>query len=300
MHPLGHWPQLADTVTAVLFRYVTPLNAIVLGTQLLSVVAIFRRRWTIALTGFYDIQHIGIFLTTGIFFWKWIVLNSALLVGLGLIRRPFSPAAVIVALVMLLVGPYVFFIARLGWFDTMSVNDVYAVAETTEGRRVALPSNRFLYASIWAAQMDAASLLPNGFPTGTWGATADPAIAEAGRRCALAPKPPGDDAAAREERLARFTRLHHAALLRLADGEGRINQDLFPHHIWSTPLLAPEASALDERTVVAYVWRLERLCFGRTAAGRELVSRELGYELRVPVVDVRRAENGASYDRTQR
>ena len=51
------------------------LNIFVFTIQLMSLFVLLNRRLCIALLSLYDVMHLGIFLLTGIFFWKWMILN---------------------------------------------------------------------------------------------------------------------------------------------------------------------------------------------------------------------------------
>lgn len=51
------------------------MNGFVFFVQLLSLIIISNRRLCILLLTLYDVMHLGIFLLTGIFFWKWMILN---------------------------------------------------------------------------------------------------------------------------------------------------------------------------------------------------------------------------------
>ena len=281
MHPLAHWPTLTETATRILHDYAVPLNALVLATQLGSILALARRRTMIGMTLFYDVQHLAIFFTTGIFFWKWIVLNTVIVAALARLKHSISWSTKIIAAVALLLGPQVFRIAFLGWFDTPSVNRAYLTANLEDGGEVALPSNYFFAASIWAAQMDSVRYMSGGFATGTWGATSNGETATGARDCALGSDPRGSRAD--PSILADYTRKHHAALLRRADAGGRVNTDAYPHHIWSTPYPSAAVRNLDVRDIVTYTWRLERICFRRVSGNRELVTDEIASELEIPL-----------------
>ena len=62
----------------------TPINFATLFGQLAAVLMLFRRKLMIAITLFYDLAHIVIFFVT-VFFWKWILLNLALVAAIRLL-----------------------------------------------------------------------------------------------------------------------------------------------------------------------------------------------------------------------
>lgn len=73
--PIAAWPAFAQGVSEVVQDHVVVINALVLAGQLLSVLFIARPALIIALTVFYDLMHLTIYALSGIFFWKWIILN---------------------------------------------------------------------------------------------------------------------------------------------------------------------------------------------------------------------------------
>lgn len=71
--------------------------------------------------------HLMVFLLSGIFFWKWMILEAALIVLVVRCRKEtfstFGPALVILALPFAFLSPRLFGVATLAWYDTSySVN----------------------------------------------------------------------------------------------------------------------------------------------------------------------------------
>jgi hypothetical protein len=230
-------------------------------------VAIVRLRWMIALTLFYDLTHIVIFLATGIFFWKWIVLNTLLVFSLRLVREAEVPPVIRALGPLVVVGAtVVFFAARLGWYESRALNDHYFIAETASGAKFRVPSNYFLAASVTVASQTLGSLRAPVFPTRIWGTTFNNKVRLAGESCES--QPIGGHVPyyrGSEEQIRRFIRQHHALVVSLADRDGRMPYDWYPHHIWSNPFTFDDFDRLDKRTIVRYWYVVEPKCIAANA-----------------------------------
>ena len=173
-YPLSHWPDLAVAVYRGAENSWLAINMITLAAQLFSIIALGRIRWALWLTLFYDLTHITIFLMTGIFFWKWILLNLALVAALAtLVHRKIPRVVVTMGVVTIVLGPFVFFTARLGWYDTRAYNHNFVVARTATGERYPVPSNYFLATSVAFAQERIGRPFVGHFPTLTYGTTSN-------------------------------------------------------------------------------------------------------------------------------
>ena len=180
--PLGHSRELSDSVFAMLSQVYVPLNIATLVAQLVSVVAIIRIRSAIAITAFYDVTHVVIFVVTGIFFWKWILLNTVLVFALSRVREAeVRPILRVIGPLFVAGGTVVFFAARLGWYETPALNDHHFEAETETGTRYRVPTNYFLAASVTVAQQRLGSPTTAVFPSARMGNDAQPRSAPDGR-----------------------------------------------------------------------------------------------------------------------
>jgi len=282
--PLAHWPDLARIAYEWSADLVLLLNLFVIGFQLISVVAIVSKRASRTLSVLFDVQHVGIFVLTGIFFWKWIFLNAAFVAALRHVRMPHIPiGARLVLPLFVLLSPSIVTVVKLGWLDTPAVNRIYFLAVDDEGTEHEVPSNYFLTASISFAQQRVARPTSGIYPTRTWGATFDLDVAEKAWSCSVpivTPAKPLDPD--RAEAVARFLRMHHDYILENLDEEGRIRYDLFPHHIWSNPFLFRSFDELDKRRIRSYVLVIESACVLPLAEGRPpVVERRSRYEIAI-------------------
>ena len=214
------------------------------------------------ITAFYDLTHVVIFVVTGIFFWKWILLNTILLLSLRYVRdADIRPVVRMLGPLFVVGGTLVFFAARLGWYESHALNDHYFVAETQRGVKYRVPSNFFLGASVTVAQQVLGSLSAPVFPTLVWATTfSNDVRRSAERECAS--QPLGDKRAyrGRENQIRRFVEQHHAHILALSDRNGRVAYDWYPHHIWSNPFMFGDFNRLDKRTIVRYWYVVEPKC----------------------------------------
>ena len=238
-------------------------NALVLIFQLFCIVALFRRRLIVLSIAFFDLMHVMIFLASGIFFWKWIIFNSILIFAIGSMKWTAPPRQLVAAGILLcLLAPTIFYIPRLGWFDSREVNMTYFQAVLDDGRRVRLPSNFFRNYSITFAQHRVARAAADRAPTGAFGVAYSYDVYSKSFDCANE-LVPGDEGARSQRELDNFIRLvrgYHAFALELADENGSLNYDLFPHHIWTNPWMFEEAATLDLRRVAAYELVIEAVC----------------------------------------
>lgn len=220
----------------------------------------------IGLTVIYDIMHVVIFGLTAIFFWKWILLNLGFVHAFSALRREAKPVPLtlgIYALAILLIAPQLFKIVKLGWFDSGGVNHAHVQAETVDGQHVEVPSNFFLEMSVVFAQQRVGRPFRGLLPTHDWGTSADFEIMQHFTDHCEPDVPPVPDLD--PEVIAKVGDLlwkHHDRMLALEDGGGRLNYDLYPHHIWSSPWAFDEFRALDLSKIDAYVLVVEAKCVG--------------------------------------
>jgi hypothetical protein len=237
------------------------INSLSLFSQLLVVFAIFRIRWMVVLTLIFDLFHVAIFVLSGIFFWKWVILNLSIVVALRKFPKASVPLPVIIiGLLCMLVAPSIFFIARLGWFDTRSPVISYVEAITKDKKHIRVPSNYFLQLSVTLAQSRVGRPLEGHFPTGGLGITSDYATMQQANRCALKPAGPHRVSEKGFQSFAKYIRRHHRFVLKQLDNHGRFHYDLYPHHIWSNPIDSAAFHALDKREIQGYRLVVESAC----------------------------------------
>lgn len=240
-------------------------NLVTLVVQLFAVAAIIRMRWAVLTTICYDILHLTIFGLTGIFFWKFIILNIGIVAALTVVRFDDLPGRLkLVFCSIVVLSPAVFQIMpSYAWLDTRSMNSVRVTAIIDDGTEYRVPSNYFLGASVTFAQHRL--IWPSHGPvtTETWATTRNHEVMEKGLACewgyAEGNLPPTSWYVERD-RISELVRRHHIQILSMVDEQGRVEYDLFPHHIFSVPWLFSEFDALDKRRIVKYRYENESLC----------------------------------------
>lgn len=269
---LGQLPtSFSDTLTGLSYQalafVVVPTNFILLAGQLLALVALFRIRWGITATLFYDLTHAVIFVTSGIFFYKWIALNAAIVMALNTMRKKTVPIflrALILATIIL--SPGVFFVANLGWWDTPALNVERIDAVTRDGREIAVPSNFWGAFSVRMAQQRLIADKSDGFfPTGTYGATPRQEDMRTAESCGFKLPPAGqsdviDKTFAQDSRIEDFIRNYHQWALNRAGEKGNWIYDLYPHHIFSSPWEFMDFMKVDLHDIVAYRYSITAIC----------------------------------------
>ena len=259
--PLAHWPELTWQLYGGFVAGCVFVNALTLVLQLLSVVAITSFRRIVAISFCYDLTHVVIFFATGIFFWKWILLNMLIVVAASkMSSRRLDRWEQVLGATTVVAATLVFFAARLAWYDSPAVNRSYFVAIDRSGAEFEVPSNYFTSGSITVAQMRLGVVSDAVFPTGTWGTTSKHEIMKRAQRCDLRP---GEHPAAYlsdVRQISDFIRSYHRAVLARVDERGRFNYDLYPHHIWSNPWRFERFQHLDKRSIVAYKYITDVAC----------------------------------------
>ena len=263
--PISSYTEFSEWVHGSM-KSVYPLsNTLVLVSQLIAVVAILRTQWALWLTIFYDLTHVFIFVVSGIFFWKWILLNAIIVYGLARLRgiRLGVPLQVL-CIGLVIAGNLTFFTARLGWYDTRGFVHHYFEAVTADGRVARVPSNFFLSGSVTVAQNRLGTSSPNHFPLGTWGNTKDNLIRQrAAQDCNF------DDLLANryvldEKFLRNFVRRHSKFVIDRVDREGHFSFDWYPHHIFSSAAAHRSFYEIDLRDIVEYRYIVESVCLDGT------------------------------------
>jgi hypothetical protein len=239
------------------------INFISLSSQFATIVALVRVRWMIALTILFDLFHVAIFLLSGIFFWKWIILNLSIVIGLRCFPRgPIPRPAIAGAIVCLLSAPFLFFVVRLGWFDTRAPISTKIEALTRSGEHIPAPSNYVLMPSVTFAQSRVARPLQGHFSTGAFGSTRDYQHMLTANACQLHSNATPQISDEGFSKFETFMRKHHQFVLAHLDKNGQFNYDLYPHHIWSNPLEFTRFHDLDKRQIVGYRLVVQSACLG--------------------------------------
>jgi len=270
--PVAHWPWVRDVALGIATSMEALINLTILLGQLAALICIARRGSMIAVTLFYDLTHLVIFLVSGIFFWKWIIMNLALVAAMRRLPAWVEGKNVVVAgMLAVVLAPQVFNIVRLGWYDSPAMVLSELVAVTEDGREYQVPSNYFGTISVSAAQSRLGRPNAGHYPTVTWGTTQQESVfREAVNDCRFST----DQWPYRrsQDEIADIVRWVHGYALEREEATGRYAYDLYPHHIWSNPFMFDEFAAVQKTQITHYVYRVRSLCI--VAADGETAVRE--------------------------
>ena len=268
--PIALSPELAANLHTWMLNNYVLFNAVTLITQLGSIVALRRISWALWMTVFYDITHIVIALLTGIFFWKWILLNAIIVACLTQMRHSvISPGTYVLLVATVLFGQTVFFTGKLGWFDSQGFVHHYFNVVDSDDNTIRVPSNFFLSGSLTVAQNRMGTPSNKHFPLRTWGNARSYEIVEATRTgCTFSDQThniyPFD-----AKRLENYIRAHHNFMLARSPLLEQAGIDRYPHHIFSVPWLHTDFYNLDLRRVTHYEYVVESICLNNKFGDRE-------------------------------
>lgn len=250
-------------ITAVYNLMVTlalPMNIAAFALQLAAPFAVKKRRWLIWTTVGYDLFHLAVYIALGLFFWKWIAINTIIVATLvrmdddqweRLTRRT--------ALVFLFGAPILFKTATLAWYDTPGFASPHFEAVLADGRRMTVPNSWFLTSSYQVSQ--GRMFWPAGEATGhfnpsIWGSVLTHADLMAGRTCTLPAKTRAADVSyGTLAKLARYVRFQH---LRMEHWP--VSYRLLPHHHMPSPFVTDPFASVPPGAVARYDLVLESVC----------------------------------------
>lgn len=256
---LGSWPALAQSSWDAIAGFTLLFNLLVFSAQFLAPLAILRKRYILAITLFFDLFHIGVFLTLGALFYNWIAVNILIYASLFYISdRDLTPLVRTVAVATLLLGQNAFHMSWLGWFDGTRLASPYFVAETTDGRRVAVPDGYF---GIFAYTIGQGALyVPDDQFTFSIGGN----------------QPNYERAKAANACMPEFaTRQHTGVTLEAVEGIVRNTDEfmrahplfkadnlyyLYPHHLMPNPFLFRDFNALKIGDIARYHYVVDSVC----------------------------------------
>lgn len=231
-------------IAAVLRHADLLLNVLTLATELAGLFFLFSRRWAIGLLLVMVGMHVAIVAASGIFFWKWIVVDLAIAAYLvkgprDVLSRAFNRRNGFICALIVLLQPWLFAFTALGWYDS-AVNQHYEFEVVGEsGRRYDVGRNFFAPFDISFAQNRHPYLNERPRLVGTYGSMMDVGpfrdVEHGGRDAAIqwlsAEKLPADPA--RSAELDRFLQRFFGTLNRRGDKTHALSLFAAPIHIYS-------------------------------------------------------------------
>jgi len=233
--------------------------------QFAAIIAPWRRTWMMALTVLYDLFHIIVYVTFGLLFWKWIALNTIIVVTLARMNdADWRRYARIPCLVFVLIGSIFFRTATLAWYDAPGFISVYFVAETTDGKRYRVPTAYWGSSSYQVSQ--GRMYVPENadhFNFNIWGSVLAHDDLMDARACEAPFREAPDPARYGPVEIVRnFVAARHEQVLERVNEEGRFNYYLLPHHHMPAPFVDDPFYAVDKREIASYIYVLESVCLG--------------------------------------
>lgn len=177
-------PKVVERAARIVASFAWPLMLFTLVVECGSLVMLWRR-WS--LVGFLFLAtafHLGAFAMTGIFFWKWILVDAILLVYLlrdhRLARLPiFTPGLFALSVVAILASPLWVPSENLTWFDTPLTYSLELEAVDARGASHTLPAGFFRPYTEAIVLGPAGATPPRPKLTRGMGVTMDRSLAEA-------------------------------------------------------------------------------------------------------------------------
>jgi len=258
-NPLALFPAVNQAIWDAIQSGRVLVNLLVLGIQLGSVLAVTRRRTIILFCLVYDLFHIGVYLTLGAFFFFWIGVNIVVIVSARrMADETFTLPMKAIAVLMVIFGGFAFFTAHLGWLDGTKLASVHFYAETSEGKRVAVPASFFGIFAYPIAHNET-YIPPGSFPQRTGGNTYN----LADWRDSLSCGPGTISHQKRPVTLEAITRM-----VRDTDSAMRLHPDLkrynlfyaYSHHVVPNPLLFSDFNHLLIDDIVRYHYVVDSVC----------------------------------------
>ena len=259
-NPLAQWPSAVDAVWAAIGHAGPYLNSVVLATQLLAVLAILNRRTLRCLTVFYDLFHLGVYLTLGALFHYWILVNVLIFVSAKYITsQAYSLPLKITMLISLVFGRYLFFYTNdLGWLDGAKLASARIFAVTRDDRLVQIPGPYFGIFSYNLAQ-GWVYLPDDSFPFRIAGNTSSFADWQDAARCGPITVPHQDTG---------ITLMAIENMIRRADAVMRTYPKIkelnlyyyYPHHMVPNPFVFQEFNQLSMNEIVGYRYEVDSVC----------------------------------------
>lgn len=129
-------PAAIERLTAILMALNTPIKLVTIALEVGALFVLLSRRVTRLFLFGWICFHLGIFVTSGIFFWRWIILDAILLIAFFGRRGPgfdlYRPSLRIAAVILVLLGNIWARPTTLAWLDA-PVNYAYRVTAVTSG-----------------------------------------------------------------------------------------------------------------------------------------------------------------------
>jgi hypothetical protein len=257
----GDWTALTSAVSGLLQLVGRPFAVGVFLIQLSAILVFANRRLLLVLFTLFDLMHLGIFVLAGANFWTWFMVNLSIIAAASqLPRSAFNWRTGAAGALAIALSPLFAHVARLGWYDSLAVNEAYFEVVTKDGGTARVPSTAFGFYSYPIAHMSFGLPPGNYLPTATNGGTLSSAVRRLSYRCDFSSAAPAAGAGWNGAALSAFIRGYHRQVIGKAGPDGRWSRQLYPHHFWSAPSVEQAFTGVDMRGVDAYRLVVESVC----------------------------------------
>jgi len=128
--------------------FTVPMQFFAFITQVIVLFVFINKRFSILLFISFELLHLGIFLASGIFFWRWVLLNSAIVyvitkLNTDDIRKIFNYKVMLFSIPFIFLGHGFFHAYTLAWYDTPLNNFHQIYAKTEDGKKHKIDVNLF-------------------------------------------------------------------------------------------------------------------------------------------------------------
>ena len=136
--------------------FTIPMQFFAFTIQAIVLFVLIKKRFAIILFASFELLHLGIFMASGIFFWRWILLNLAIVYVISKlhnsdIEKVFNYKVMLLSIPFIFLGNGVFHAYKLAWYDSPLNNfyQIYSITEDGEKNKIDLnlfaPYERILY-----------------------------------------------------------------------------------------------------------------------------------------------------------
>ena len=243
--------------------------------ELFAIFAVLQKRYFIFFLSLMTLMHLVIFIFTGIFFWKWVLFNFILFffVSKHNILIPRNNSNYVLFCAFLFLGQFIFYVPKLGWYDSPVMNNTYCMAVNNNGDKFYVPSNYFNDYSITFAQQRFINInsIPNIKKVGALGSVRSLNDLKSLNKTQInivgfptyLVEPSSEQTA--------FVINHHNYM----SSHFPFNIDIYPHHIFSTPQIGKKFCNMHPKKITSYEFYVDTVfsSFTDNAVNHEILER---------------------------
>jgi len=262
------FPAIVPIYTSIMEYLGRPMSIVIFFGQLVVLFAFSSKRFIIGLLLFYDVMHVGIFLTQGANFFTWASVNIAIIISIKALPsnyfgfKAMLASALLIALTKTAFG-YFYLVPKLGWYDSKAVNNGYYVANLDSGKSVRVPTAFFTFYSYPISHMSYGHPEGKYVPTGPNGSTKSTSIYDKTKTCDFS-----DSEMISLHRykwnadaVSNFIREYHLLAERWMTDGPTIWLNAYWHHFWSPLSIHREFERISLSSVTDYTLVVESTCF---------------------------------------